>query len=156
METGLFIGELAKRAQVSIDTIRYYEKLGLLPKPARTASGYRFYRIETLDRLAFIRQAQALNLSLAEIAKIVQLHNDRSACFQVQTILEEKITEIDNRLATLNDFRQTLMRYLSQCRVTLAEETHNCCPVLEDIAHSPQPQPIPMRKKGDLRQAKKA
>lgn len=144
MKKGLYIGEVAKKAQVSIDTIRYYEKLGLLPKPIRTNSGYRIYSLDTLERITFVRQAQALNLSLSEIAEIVKLHNDRSACLTVQSLLEQKIEEVDQRLSTLNQFRQTLMGYLSECRSTLAEEMNSCCPVLEDINHPSETFPIKM------------
>lgn len=142
MKKGIYIGELAQKAQVSIDTIRYYEKLGLLPKPVRTTSGYRIYSLKTLDRITFIRQAQALNLSLSEVGEIVKLHNDRSACLTVQNLLEEKIAEIDQRLSTLNQFRQTLTGYLSECRTTLSEEMNNCCPVLEDINQASEAFPI--------------
>lgn len=154
MKKGLFIGELAKQAQVSADTIRYYEKLGLLPKPVRTASDYRIYPLEAIERLTFIRQAQTLNLSLSEIAEILELHNDRSACFRVKMVLEQKITEVDQRLATLKEFRQTLNGYLSECKNALDEEINNCCPVLEDIAH--QPHPLLIKKNSFLKPEKKA
>jgi DNA-binding transcriptional MerR regulator len=71
MLTGLKIGELASRSGVSRDTIRFYEREALLPKPARTPAGYRLYRPEVLGHLAFIKQAQALGFSLAEIREVL-------------------------------------------------------------------------------------
>jgi DNA-binding transcriptional MerR regulator len=138
MAAGLFIGELAKQAQVTIDTIRYYEKCGLLPKPTRTAAGYRIYSPSSLERLIFIKQAQTLNLSLTEIGEILNFQtNDRQACEKVQSLLQEKMTDIDLRIKMLHDFRATLFHYLSQCNETLASEAASCCPVIAEIVHKP-------------------
>lgn len=139
MAAGLLIGELAKQAQVTIDTIRYYEKCGLLPKPIRTSAGYRIYSPASLERLIFIKQAQALNLSLTEIAEILNFQtNDRQACEKVQSLLQEKMIDIDHRIKMLNDFRVTLFHYISQCNETLATEADNCCPVISEMAQKPQ------------------
>lgn len=136
-KTGFFIGELAKQAQVTIDTIRYYEKIGLLTKPRRLASGYRVYRHETLDRLIFIKQAQELNLSLAEIGELLRFEkNDRSTCLKVQDLLSEKIKQIDERVTALQNFRQTLSTYLAECNTVLAQEGDPSCPVLKEIPHT--------------------
>lgn len=138
MTAGLFIGELAKQAQVTIDTIRYYEKCGLLPKPTRTSAGYRVYSPSSLERLIFIKQAQALNLSLSEIAEILNFQtNDRQACEKVQSLLHEKMIDIDHHIKMLNDFRTTLFHYLSQCNKTLATEAANSCPVISEMAQKP-------------------
>src|SRR5262249_57066817 len=102
MKEGIFIGELAKQAGVTIDTIRYYEKFKLLPKPIRTQAGYRVYTATTLERLHFIKQAQLLDLTLTEIAEILNFqNNDRATCSKVQSLLQHKITDIENLIKAL-------------------------------------------------------
>lgn len=134
LKNGFFIGELAKQAQVTVDTIRYYEKIGLLSKPKRLASGYRIYESTTIDRLVFIRQAQELGLSLSEIAELVSFKkNDRSTCLKMQSLLTNKLNSLDQRIAILQDFRQTLTTYLTECNSVLLQNTEIICPVIEKI-----------------------
>src|SRR5262249_4491582 len=140
MKEGIFIGELAKQAGVTIDTIRYYEKFKLLPKPIRTQGGYRVYTAATLERLLFIKQAQLLDLTLTEIAEILNFQiNDRHTCSKVQSLLQQKITDVENHIKALKSFQRTLNSYLSQCNAALAKENADCCPVIEEIAHHPVP-----------------
>lgn len=138
LKNGFFIGELAKQAQVTVDTIRYYEKIGLLPKPKRLVSRYRIYESKALDRLIFIKQAQELGLSLAQISELLQFQkNDRSACLKVQEVLAGKIKEIDQRIKTLKNFRGTLNTFLTQCNAVLEKKTDTACPILEELPHIP-------------------
>ncbi len=131
---GFFIGELAKQAGVTVDTIRYYEKIGLLPRPQRRMSGYRVYDPQTVYQLVFIKQSQELGLSLAEIAQLLQLQkNDRAACIEVKQLLINKIAETDRRIQALQDFRQTLQTRLAECNAVLAQGQDSGCPVLEDV-----------------------
>ncbi len=135
--TGVLIGELAGQAQVTIDTIRYYEKIGLLPTPGRLASGYRIYSPESLERLRFIRQARELGLSLDQIGELLRFEkNDRSACLKVQAVLAGRIADLDQRIETLARLRRTLSHSLAECRAVLAQDEADCCPVLEEIPHS--------------------
>lgn len=136
-ENGFFIGELAKQAQVTIDTIRYYEKIGLLPKPQRRSSGYRQYDTRTLDRIIFIKQAQELGLSLVEIAELLSFQkNDRSTCLKMQNLLTSKIKNIDQRIAVLHNFRQILTACLAECNSVLAQNADTICPVIEELPHT--------------------
>jgi DNA-binding transcriptional MerR regulator len=111
----LKIGEVARRSGVGIEALRFYERQGLLGRPERTASGYRLYDESVLEQLEFIRRAQALGFSLAEIARITaESHAGRSPCAVVRAIVRERLAELDARLAELE-------RYRSELAATLAE-----------------------------------
>lgn len=109
------IGELAERSGVSTKTIRYYEDIGLVPPAARLASGYRDYQPSMLDRLAFIRAAQALGLSLGEIRGIVALRDDgQTPCGHVLDLLRTRSAELDRRIAELRALRGELNRLVAR------------------------------------------
>lgn len=95
-ESKVRIGEIATRSGVSAKTIRYYEDIGLLQPPPRTASGYRDYEPTTVDRLAFVRAAQAVGLTLGEIRGIVALRDDgETPCNHVLALLRDRAAELD-------------------------------------------------------------
>lgn len=104
------IGEVAEQVGVSTKTVRYYEQLGLLPEPERTASGYRAYGDDTVDRLRFVRDAQATGLSLTEIHSILELkdHGERS-CEHTRALLRRQIDDIDAQITRLSEARRTLV-----------------------------------------------
>jgi DNA-binding transcriptional MerR regulator len=130
----LKIGELAERAGVSRDTVRFYEREGLLPPARRTAAQYRVYGKETADRLRFIRQAQAIGLTLDDIRELLRQHEARTPdeCRQVAALLAERIAALDRKVAELKQFRRVLARSLSQCQAAHSEE----CPVVLDLGRS--------------------
>jgi len=100
--TPLFIGAVAKQAAVPIKTIRYYEEIGLLPKPSRTSSGYRLYVPDTVDRLRFIKKAQHLGLRLDEIKDILDLADrGRCPCGHVQRVLRKRLKDLQQKIADL-------------------------------------------------------
>ncbi|MFJ6485882.1 heavy metal-responsive transcriptional regulator [Streptomyces sp. NPDC091682] len=100
------IGDLAAAGQVTAKTIRFYEQAGLLPAPPRTAGGYRDYAPEFVNRLAFIRDAQAAGLSLAEIRSVLDLRDSGQApCGQVTTLIGEHLAEIERILVELRQTR---------------------------------------------------
>ena len=100
--TPSFIGTVAKRAAVPIKTIRYYEEIGLLRKPARTASGYRLYAPDTADRLQFIKKAQSLGLRLDDIKEILDLSDrGRCPCGHVQAVLRKRLNELRQKITDL-------------------------------------------------------
>jgi DNA-binding transcriptional MerR regulator len=106
---GLKIGRVANAAGLTAKTIRYYELLGLLPKPARTESGYRVYDDSDIERLKFIKKAKGLGLSLTEIKDILALHDQRRRpCVHVLAILDKKLEEIDIALRELQRFQTEL------------------------------------------------
>ncbi len=136
MEHGLKIGELASAVGVSCDTVRYYERLNLLPRAGRTSAGYRIYTEVDVERLRFIKQAQALGLSLDEIKELLPGRGAGLAeCQRVRDLLRSKLEELDARLAEMRAFRRTLAAYFEECEETLAGKRGDCCPVLFEISH---------------------
>ncbi|HKZ52465.1 MAG TPA: heavy metal-responsive transcriptional regulator [Candidatus Acidoferrales bacterium] len=136
MKDGTRIGELARAAGSTVQTIRYYERLGLLPSPARSASGYRLYTREALERLRFIRQAQAARFRLEEIKEILRLrYAGRSPCDCVRKMLEQRLEEVERELADLARFRRVLRRVLnrSQQLPRLPHSASAICPLIETI-----------------------
>ncbi|MGI9623038.1 MAG: heavy metal-responsive transcriptional regulator [Acidimicrobiales bacterium] len=103
------IGQLAERTGVSTKTIRYYESIDLLPTPARTPSGYRDYGTESVERLRFVRDAQATGLSLAEISSVLEIKDAGSgSCAHTRDLLERHLGELDDQIALLVAARKEL------------------------------------------------
>lgn len=110
----LKIGELAARAGVSAKTIRFYEGAGVLPPPARGANGYRLYPADAVDMLGFVKQAQGLGLTLAEIKEIVAIRQGgRPPCGHVYRLLQEKSRELDRKLSHLVVLRRRIRQSLA-------------------------------------------
>jgi DNA-binding transcriptional MerR regulator len=115
MGDSYLIGQLAGLAGVGKDTIRYYEKIGLLPQPPRTASGYRVYGDRELRHLRFIRKAQFLGFTLAEIGRILALrHEGAETCSAVIAIAEATLAETEQKIRDLEAFRSILNSNLSR------------------------------------------
>ena len=135
---GLRIGELAERAGVSRDTVRFYERKGLLPRPRRIAAQYRVYDEETAARLHFIR-GQEIGLTLEDIRELLRLHELQTPqeCRRVAERLRARIDAIDAKIALLRDFRRQLAESHDRCEKAHSES----CPVVLDLA-------APVRKKG--------
>jgi len=124
------IGELSKRTGVSIDTLRYYEKRGLIPKPVRSASGYRQYLASDITRLKFIVQAKELGFTLDEIGQLLALRRDGRACTEVRSVAESKAYEIDIKIQKLSHMRQTLLELAAQCENSADDDP---CPILKSL-----------------------
>lgn len=120
------IGELAERAQVSTKTLRYYESIGVLPEPERTSSGYRDYRDDTLELLAFVRSAQAVGLTLGEIRGVIA-YRDRgeTPCVHVLELIRRRAAAIDEQIARLGWTRAELRRLARRARSLRPED---CAP----------------------------
>jgi DNA-binding transcriptional MerR regulator len=135
------IGELAARSGLTPDTLRYYERLGLLAAPHRTSGGFRVYSAETVDRLRFIKQAQNVGLTLHEIAALVSYQEQGGIrrCRQVRDLLHAKLGDLEAKLRELQEFRNTLSGYLQECERTLVSAAQSAaasdaqCPVIEDL-----------------------
>lgn len=129
------IGELADRAGVSRETLRYYERRGLLKPARRTESGYRVYDRESAARLQFIKRAQGFGFSLDEIGDLLEMkpENPRS-CNRVMTMLDNKLEELAAQIREMKRFHQQLAGYRRQCDEALAEG--QCCPVILTVARS--------------------
>jgi DNA-binding transcriptional MerR regulator len=122
------IGQLAKRARVNPQTIRYYEREGILPEPRRQAgSDYRDYAEDSLRILAFIKEAQGAGFKLAQIQKLLKADLRPEGCKDVQRLIEERLHEVKLRLRQLRSFERSLKVLLCRCReskITMA------CPAL--------------------------
>lgn len=108
------IGQLAARAGVSIDTVRYYERSGLLAPQARLPSGYRRYGEGQVSRLRFIRRAQDLGFSLKDIRELLALSKGRDVA-RVKRVAEQKLADVEERLAALNRVRDALSTLVESC-----------------------------------------
>jgi Hg(II)-responsive transcriptional regulator len=128
---GFTIGDLARQANVHVETLRYYERRGLLPKPNRTISNYRVYSYENLRRVKFIKQAQGLGFSLKEIKKLLALRaTPRASCADVRTYAAHKIEDIDARIHSLARMRKALQNLLDECS---GKGPATQCPILESL-----------------------
>lgn len=125
------IGELAATAATKVETVRYYEKIGLLPSPARTLGNYRSYSSEHLVRLSFIRRARDLGFSLEAVRELLTLADDRTqSCEAVDGIARTHLAEIDRKIADLSALRVELGRVLDSCsRDTIAD-----CKIMDALA----------------------
>lgn len=113
----LLIGDLAKRAGVKPDSVRFYERNGLLPKPPRSANGYRVYDEAALKRLQFIKKAQALGFSLDEVSRILNLRGQgKETCRCVVGMAEATLAETERKLAELSAFSEALRTNLARWR----------------------------------------
>ena len=111
----LKIGEVSRRSGVGIEALRFYEKGGLIDRPSRTLSGYRVYGADVLERLEFIRRAQALGFSLDEIRQIVDdARRGESPCDEVREIVRRRMEELDARLRELQRYRKELKHTLEE------------------------------------------
>jgi MerR family mercuric resistance operon transcriptional regulator len=127
----MHIGEAAGRAGVNIRTLHYYERIGLLPRPARTESNYRLYSSDTLRRVRFIKRAQDLGFTLTEIRELLDLRIDRKAtCADVRERAEAKIVDVEERIRTLRAMKRALTRLSDACsgRGPVSE-----CPILDGL-----------------------
>ena len=114
---GMTIGQLAREAGVNVQTVRYYERRRLLPAPARRASGYRAYDHAALARLRFIRRAQELGFTLAEITELLALRLDpRTTAADVKARAGRKIEDVDRRIRDLERIRAALTHLAGSCR----------------------------------------
>lgn len=112
----LKIGEVAKRSEVGIETIRYYERQGLLAEPERRPSGYRQYDESVVSRLMFIRNAKELGFTLAEIKELLALRFDvNTKCIHVRQRAERKVTNIGDKIRSLQKMKRSLKKIISQC-----------------------------------------
>lgn len=128
---GLKIGELAKQSNVNLETIRFYEREALLPKPPRLRSGYRSFPAESVQQVRFIKRAQELGFSLREIKELLALRVEpRSASSGVKGRVEQKISEIDRKLKALREIKKELVQLASTCSGATAIES---CPIMESL-----------------------
>ena len=127
----LTIGQVARRAGVGVETVRFYERQGLLEEPPRRASGYRQYPEQVVARLHFIKRAQRLGFSLKEISELLLLRVDsHTSCEEVRQRTEAKIASVERKLVELQRMRQALLQVHSLC---IGSGPTGRCPMLDAL-----------------------
>ena len=127
------IGQLSKHTDCKVETIRYYERIGLLPEPARSEGGYRIYDESHLKRLSFIRRSRELGFTIEEIRGLLNLVDGGSyTCSDVKTITMEHVEAIRQKISDLKKLEKTLSRIASQCAGDSTPE----CPILDALFES--------------------
>lgn len=140
MAKGVQIGRAAQQTGLSIDTIRFYEKEGLLVQPPRSEGGFRLYTSRSIEHLQFIRKAQELGFSLSEIRELTVIQDERTeACTHVRDLIEQRLKAVREKIQNLSTLEAHLEAALTKCSQALENDTagphHEHCPVLESIAH---------------------
>ena len=124
----LTIGKLAKAADINVETVRYYQRTGLLEEPAKPAQGYRIYPEETLHRIHFIKRAQRLGFTLKEIEELLELGSEH--CTDIRAKAEEKRDLIQQQIKDLQALQNTLNNLIESC----CQGSENNCPIVESLS----------------------
>lgn len=127
-EIPLTIGRLAKNAQVNVETIRYYQRVGLMIEPIKPNEGFRVYPENYISRVKFIKRAQELGFTLKEIQDLLDLGNRN--CQQVKNLAEKKLAQIEGRLHDLNTMKSALLDLVKQCKT---DKTNAHCALIEAL-----------------------
>jgi Cd(II)/Pb(II)-responsive transcriptional regulator len=133
MSRGLRIGELARRAGCPVETIRYYEREGVLPEPARSEGNYRLYGKSHVERLLFIRRCRSLDMSLAETRKLLGFHDaPDEICLGVDALLDNHIGHVADRISELQALQKQLQKLRGRCRKV---RTVKDCGILKSLGN---------------------
>jgi len=127
----LTIGFLARAAEVNIETVRYYQRFGIIDEPVKPFDGYRIYPEETVDRLRFIKRAKQLGFSLKEIAELLELGNGH--CEDIRLRAEEKRTQVEEQINDLKKLKTTLDTLINSCQS--GNDTAHC-PIVETLVQN--------------------
>ncbi|MDT8385732.1 MAG: MerR family DNA-binding protein [Gammaproteobacteria bacterium] len=133
-EAALTIGQLASAARVNVETIRYYQRIGLVTEPGKPAQGYRRYPAPTVARIRFIKRAQELGFTLHEITELLSL--DDGDCCEARTIAEHKRDLIRQRIADLDAMQRELTRLIDDCKENVASQDR--CAIIATLARPPK------------------
>ena len=130
------IGRLAKRTGTNIETIRYYERVGLVPAPARSQGGYRLYGTEHLKRLNFVRRARALGFSIGEVRTLLRLADERRRpCAEVRVVAEGHLKDVRIKIADLRTMERVLRDTVARC----ADGAGSHCPLIDALYRDGSP-----------------
>ena len=126
----LSIGALSKRSRVNVETVRYYEKIGIMPAPARSDGGYRLYETSHLKRLTFVRRARELGFSLAEIQGLLRLvDGHKYTCAEVHALMVRHVAEINRKIVDLRRLEKAMSGMMAQCTRDRIPE----CPIIDAL-----------------------
>lgn len=129
-ESGLLIGDIARLSGVQVETIRYYERIGVVPKPARTKGGHRLYSSDQLNRLVFIRRSRELGFSLAEVRTLLDLiDGDEMTCEEVHGITMEHLSKVRQKVADLRRLEKALKELAGHCSKGQVPD----CPIVDTL-----------------------
>ncbi len=132
----LTIGQVAERSGIGIETVRFYEREGLLAKPARTSSGYRQFEAEVITRLEFIQRAKELGFTLNEIKELLSLRvAPGTSCDEVRAKAEVKMADIESKIRTLRRMKKALLRLAQECG---EKKGSSACPILDALDGRPR------------------
>lgn len=131
MKQQFTIGKLATEAGVNVETIRFYERRGLLAQPEKELGGFRYYDDQAVARVRFIKRAQAIGFSLDEISGLMAL-NQSDCCRQTHDAATAKLAVVEERIKDLNQIRKTLKKLIKECEV---EGGDLSCPIIESLGH---------------------
>lgn len=124
----LTIGRIARAAGVNIETVRYYQRRGLVGVPAKRARGFRYYAAETAGRVRFIKRAQALGMSLEEVQRLLRL-DKKGACQETRALAAAKLALVEEKLSDLAKLRDALQVLVAAC-----DQPHGTrCPIIEQL-----------------------
>lgn len=127
------IGKVARRSGVGVETVRFYERNGLIPEPMRSESGYRQYSEQIVSRIRFIRRAKELGFTLREIKELLSLRlQPEASCADVRSRAEAKICDIEEKIRTLERMKATLIRLTQSCS---NDGPVSECPILDALDH---------------------
>lgn len=127
------IGEVARRSGVGVETIRYYERLGLLQTPDRRPSGYRQYGTAVIERLEYIRRSKELGFTLSEIRELLEVSfASQKCCDHIRQRARDKLSDIDQKIRDLQKMRRSLKGILKRCS---AQDSDGECPLVHTIEH---------------------
>jgi MerR family mercuric resistance operon transcriptional regulator len=126
------IGRIAEAAGVNVETIRFYQRMGLVDEPAKPLGGFRRYPPETVSRLSFIKRAQLLGFSLEEIRGLLALEETQS-CGKTRDLAVRKLAVVEARLADLSRMRRTLRGLIAQCE---KRKGRIACPIISTLSHA--------------------
>lgn len=131
MKKSLTIGFLARAADVNLETIRYYQRFGLINEPVKPLDGYRIYPPETVDRLRFIKRAKQLGFSLKEITELLDLGEGR--CDDIRIRAETKRAHVNEQIKDLNKLKNTLDTLIKSCQTEIGIAR---CPIVETLINN--------------------
>jgi DNA-binding transcriptional MerR regulator len=138
MQTGIQIGKVAEQTGLSADTIRFYQRIGLLPQPARSAGGFRLFTEKEIRHLLFVQHAQELGFALAEIKQLAVMNQEPDhACPQVRELIKSKLKDLRKKSAQILRLQKELNTALRTCnrrlRTDVGHAHRECCPVLKTL-----------------------
>ena len=145
-----FIGTVAAELGIKARTLRYYESIGLLPPPGRTASGYRVYDARAAQRIGFITRAKGLGLTLREIGDILTIYDrGKAPCRSVQQLLRKHLDQVEDQIGRLRALKAELQTFLADWPVACETNGTAVCPTIEDQHAAPRASK-PLLERGDV------